>query len=105
MRLHELVALRNELLKAVDLSVIQRELESNSNKILTISQLGGEKYTERLSSIAHQHLESIKDANNDKVKEMKPNDVNIVNGKSLNEKIPFFAQFILLIKLLTIQVN
>jgi len=65
MRLHELVALRNELLKAVDLSVIQRELESNSNKILTISQLGGEKYTERLSSIAHQHLESIKDANND----------------------------------------
>ena len=65
MRLHELVALRNELSKAVDLSVIQRELESNSNKILTISQLGGEKYTERLSSIAHQHLESIKDANND----------------------------------------
>ena len=65
MRLHELVALRNELLKAVDLSVIQRELEANSNRILTTSLQGGEKYSGRLSAIAQQHLASIKNANND----------------------------------------
>lgn len=70
MRLHELVALRNELLEAVDLSGIQRELEANSNRILSTSKLGGEKYSERLSDIAQQHLESIKDANNDLVQIM-----------------------------------
>lgn len=65
MKLHQLVALRNELSKAVDLSVIQRELEANSNRILTTSLQGGEKYSGRLSAIAQQHLASIKDANND----------------------------------------
>ena len=37
MKLHQLVALRNELSKAVDLSVIQQKLEENSNRILSTS--------------------------------------------------------------------
>ena len=55
MNLHKLVSLRNALEQAMDLSVIQHELEKNSTRLRNLKDDSEPEYAEQLESIATQH--------------------------------------------------
>ena len=52
MKLHELVLLRNELQKAIDLSTIKLELEKNKASLQSMATLGNEKYQQQITCAA-----------------------------------------------------
>lgn len=55
MKLHELVYLRNELERALDLSVIRAELEKNSSKLRSLKNHCDIEYQEILENVAYRH--------------------------------------------------
>lgn len=65
MRLHELVHLRNELSKALDLSTIHLELEKNSKNLKAIIEERNHRYTKSIENIANRHSDIIKQVNLD----------------------------------------
>lgn len=65
MRLHELVYLRNELSKALDLSTIRLELEKNSNSLKAIIEERNHRYTKLIENIADRHIGIINQVESD----------------------------------------
>jgi hypothetical protein len=99
MKLHELVKLRNELEKALDLSIIQDELEKNSARLRSLAHYADPEYAESLETIAQQHSAIIKHAQIDiqKVQETVDNinqDINSLAGKFFEESYQLELQYI-----------
>lgn len=70
MKLHQLVNLRNELQKAVDLSVIKKELGLNQTRLAGVTVLSDEeKYTQLITSISAQQAKLI-DLSNDNLQQI-----------------------------------
>ena len=99
MKLHELVKLRNELEKALDLSVIQGELEKNSARLRSLKHYADPEYAESLETIAQQHSSIIEQARIDiqKVQETVDSinqDINSIAGKFFEENYQLELQYI-----------
>ena len=99
MKLHELVKLRNELEKALDLSVIQDELEKNSARLRSLKHYADPEYAESLETIAQQHGAIIEHARIDtqKVQETVDSinqDINSIAGKFFEENYQLELQHI-----------
>jgi len=99
MKLHELVKLRNELEKALDLSVIQDELEKNSARLRSLKHYADPEYAESLETIAQQHSAIIEHARIDtqKVQETVDSinqDINSIAGKFFEENYQLELQYI-----------
>lgn len=66
MKLHELVLLRNELQKSIDVSVIKQELEKNKTALHSLANLGNEKYRQQIINCsADLHNEILPSLTND----------------------------------------
>jgi SAM-dependent methyltransferase len=59
MKLQELVSLRNELQKAIDLSVIRDELAKNSTNLVNLTSTSDPEYGTAIEEIAEQHSKII----------------------------------------------
>lgn len=99
MKLHELVRLRNELEKALDLSVIQDELQKNSARLRSLKHFADPEYAESLEVIANQHSAIIEHARIDmqKVQETVDSinqDINSIAGKFFEENYQLELQYI-----------
>jgi hypothetical protein len=99
MKLHELVKLRNELEKALDLSVIQGELEKNSARLRSLKHYADPEYAESLEAIAQQHSSIIEQAliDSQSIQETVDNinqDINSLAGKFFEESYQLELQYV-----------
>lgn len=90
MQLYKLVELRNELQKAVDLSVIHNELEKNSRNLKNLVSLCDEEYGQTITDIALQHSQVVEHLQADTLKIQETLDK--INLDILDRSSKFFAE-------------
>jgi len=90
MKLQQLVELRNELQKSIDLSVIRDELEKNTKNLKNLIEISDPEYGKAIEEIASQHSQIITylEADNQRVQST-INELNL-DIQSLSSK--FFAE-------------
>jgi SAM-dependent methyltransferase len=99
MKLNELVNLRNELQKAMDLSVIQLELEKNSQRLRNLKNGSDPEYAAILEQIAASHDTVINHATQDlgRIQETIDSineDINSIAGKFFNESYQLELRYV-----------
>jgi len=67
MQLHELVNLRNELQKSIDLSVIQIEIEKNQTRLIDLASESNDVFNQKITALANVHSAALDIAKKDLV--------------------------------------